>query len=290
MRHTYRATRDILSFGQPRIGVTRGDLLLVGGGTVRIREKEYVVPTIDDVIKLGWLVLVEEETSLVLAPPTLPAVLAPLDTAAPTKAEPPKRISFASPEAKELSGRRPPADQPHVWGSGNKDAPEWLNSADGSRQCRVCGVTERPGLIRADRTRGDGSQQFHYVDAYNNAITSLEPLSCPVYLGDPGSAAAVAKEHVRRVRGRVDVVEGAIDEVQARLDQLEADNAFFRNQLLERPILDAAMVAEALLLIASRSGATPQLADRIRGLLPEAAEDVLVPVLELVPITKSEDD
>lgn len=318
---TYRATKDI-SLGQLRRGLRAGDLVEFDGTTTRVDGKDHRISTMDAVIQNKWLVPVGappvEEHALTVMGVNLPAVVdvavepvkTPRKPQEPNHAPPARedqaldtrgeKIGYASPAARAASGKRPAPSQQHVWGGGSTTAaPDWLN-ADGGRVCRVCGVTElRPGdLIRADRKRGDGSQQIHYRDAHGNQITSFEELSCPTYLGDPGSAAAIAKDQVRKVRGRVDDVEDQLETVDERLAQLESDNGFFRQRLLEQPVLDATMVAEALLLIASgRVGGKNVLAERVRALLPDYGEivpDILRPVLdaeivEAAPV-KSTDD
>lgn len=321
---SYRATRQI-NLGQLRRTLQPGDLVEFDGRTTRIAGQAHVVGTMDAIIKEGWLVPVDADpvgTSLAVAPAQLPSVAA--QEAAPEVAKVPRKpqvpnhvsparedqelnkrgekISYASPEARAASGKRPAPSQKHVWNTGGV-SPDWLNNLDGGRTCKVCGVTERSDLIRADRQRADGSQQYHYVDAHGNAIVSFEEMSCPTYLGDPGSAAAYAKDQVRKVRGRVDDVEdkldtvdGHLESVDERLARLEADNDFFRQRLIEQPVLDAEMVAEALLIIAAkaRPDGRTALAERVRALLPAPALDpeVLRPVLDeiLVEAEVVEDD
>lgn len=279
---TFRATKDI-SLGQLRRVLRAGDLVEFDGTTTRVDGREYRVPVMDAVIANKWLVpnVPMEEAALILsAPAQLP--VAPTPTAALVPPEERnvqgERIPFASPEAKAANGKRAKANTPHVWIADDFGSP--------NRLCCVCGVTERRDLIRADRKRGDGTQQIHYVDAHGNAIVALEEFGCPVYLGDPGSAAAYAKDQVRKVRDRVDGVEEHIESVEERLARVEADNEFFRQRLLERPTLDAEMVAEALLIIAARGGQAPALTERVQALLPPAmdATDLLRPVFEAEPV------
>lgn len=316
---TYRATKDI-SLGQLRRGLRAGDLVEFDGTTTRVDGKDHRISTMDAVIQNKWLVPVGappvEEHALTVMGVNLPAVVdvAPEPVKTPRKPQEPnhaspakedqaldkrgEKIVYASPAARAASGKRPAPSQQHVWGGGGSNAPDWLNNLDGGRTCRVCGVTERVDLIRADRKRADGSQQIHYTDAHGNNIVSFEELACPTYLGDPGSAAAYAKDQVRKVRGRVDDVEDQLETVDERLARLESDNDFFRQRLLEQPVLDATMVAEALLLIASgRVGGKNVLAERVRALLPDYGEivpDILRPVLdaeivEAVPVKAADD-
>jgi hypothetical protein len=97
----------------------------------------------------------------------------------------------------------------------------------------------------------------HYTDVHGNTVSTFEELSCPVYLGDPGSAAATAKEHVRRVKGRVDVVEDQVDSIEDRLARLEAENAELRAELDRKP--DAEEVVEFLTEVARAAIAARQL-------------------------------
>lgn len=289
---SYRATRSI-NLGQIREDLRPGDIIDFDGVLTRVRGKEHRIANTGVLIMSGWLVPADAPLVPVMTPPPPPPAPAPSGPAKPEERHP--VLASMSPEAKEADGKRPKANQQHVWGGG-PNSPDWLNSLDsGGRTCRVCGVTENPSLIRADRMRGNGKQQFHYVDAHGNAITSFEELSCPTYLGDPGSAAAIAKEHVRRVRGRVDEIDGKLETVDDRLDKLEADNEFLRQRLLEQPILDANMVAEALLIIAQKARPDGQnaLVEKVRALLPAPLwdADALHPVLEaeLVEVRRDED-
>lgn len=272
---TYRVTKD-LSLGQIRRVFQVGETIEFNGSMTRINGVEHRISTIDLIINNKWLVPVYEETAITIAAPQLPAVVIekPVE-----KTEPLVRIPFASKEAKEADGVRPVANKPHVWSGGGVG--DWLNSEDGP-VCKVCGVTKLTNLIRADRTRGDGKQQHLYRDATGNLLTSLEELSCPTYIGDPGSAAALAKEHVRRVRGRVDEIDGKLETVDDRLTRLEEDNEFLRQRLIDQPVLNAEMVAEALLIIASKANAAPKIAERIRMLLLPTIEkeEILSPLLE----------
>jgi hypothetical protein len=279
---TYRATRDI-TIGQLRRTLRAGEEVRFDGTSTCVFGQTHIIPTMDAIIESKWLVPVDAGAALVVSAPSLPAV-----TAEPVVSQPPalniqgEPIPFASPQAARASGVRPAANQKHVWDSGSPNTPSWLNNMDG-RTCVICGVTERSNLIRADRKRGDGTQQFHYTDAHGNAIVALEELSCPTYLGDPGSAAAYAKDQVRKVRGRVDTVEEHLGTVDDRLNQLQADNDFFRQRILEMPRLNAEMVADALVILATRQDVTPQLAEQIRLLLPAPplVEPELVPRVEV---------
>lgn len=290
---SYRATRDI-SLGQLRRTIRAGDVIEFDGATTRVDGRDFRISTMDTIIANKWLVPRDEVagTAITVSAPALPAL--PVEPSIPLP--PPKgelnqqgeRIPWASAQAKAANGTRPAANQKHVWDSGNPNSPGWLNNTEG-RTCVICGVTELwpSKLIRADRARADGSQQIHYVDAHGQAITALEELSCPTYLGDPGSAAAYAKDQVRKVRGRVDTVEEHLGTVDERLNQLQADNEFFRQRILETPRLNAEMVADALVILATRQGQTPQLAEQLRILLlpaPTLADEVLVPEGEKVMV------
>ena len=304
---TYRATKD-LSLGQLRKGLRAGDLVEFDGVTTRVHGQDHRISTLDAVIQKGWLVPLQPPvqspvgTSLAVGlSQSLAAVVGASEAVvfesmpapkAPRKPQEPNHASpaipgqdldthgnttpFGSPEAARASGKRPMPDQKHVWDTG------WLNHPNGEKTCKVCGVTEEVGTIRADRVRGNGGKTINYRDMHGNAINAFEELSCPVYLGDAGSAAAYAKDQVRKVRGRVDDVEDQMDAVGERLAQLEADNEFFRNRLLSQPVLDAQMVAEALLIIAGQSG-TNRIAEKVRAMIGMDA-DILRPVLEAEPI------
>jgi hypothetical protein len=303
----YRVTKD-LSLGQLRRTLRAGDILEFDGTTTRVDGRDHRISTMDAIIGNKWLVLDEESTAISVpehapparvAPPELPVVplpeLPPLPRVDPPRA--PKvqeldirgeRIPWASDAARAANGVRPKANQKHVWGDGTAGAPAWLNGGEkGERTCVVCGVTERTLDMRVDRKRADGSQQIHYTDAHGNKIVALEELGCPTYVGDPSSAAAYAKDQVRKVRGQVDDVVAYLGTVDARLAQLEADNDFLRQRLIDRPVLTAEVVAEALLLLAERSGQAPQLSERVRALLPDAldlGDDVLRPLIEAEPV------
>ena len=127
----------------------------------------------------------------------------------------------------KATGVKPHYDVPHDFGS-LSNQPDWLNDNGGqTNTCRVCGVTERRDLIRADRK----GMNYHYSDAYGVQITSMVPLSCPTFLGDPNGAIAEAKQRVRKH----DVM---LETVDARLDRLEADNLYLREQLEAKIQLD----------------------------------------------------
>lgn len=315
---SYRATRQI-NLGQLRHTLQPGDVVEFDGRTTRIGGKDHTVPTTDGIIQAGWLVpltpVATEPAPLAVAVPGAampqPVEKAPRKPQEASYATPPRedqgldkggnKINYASPEARAASGKRPNPDQKHVWNTAGP-APDWLNNLDGGRTCKVCGVKERTDLIRADRMRGDGTQQFHYTDAHGNNIVAFEELSCPTYLGDPGSAAAYAKDQVRKVRGRVDDAEDKLDDhdskfetVDERLARLEADNDFLRRRILETPVLDAQMIAEALLILANRArpDGSHLLGEKVRALLPAPALDInaLRPVLdELVLEVVPEED
>ena len=265
----YRATREI-SLGQLRLTLRVGDVVEFNGTSTRVGGREHVISTMDAIIENKWLVPLEGDggTALTVSAPA-PLMVPSADPVPPPKVEVNKqgeRIPWASSQAQTANGTRPAANQKHVWDSGSPNSPDWLNNTDG-RTCVICGVTElfAGKLILVDRKRADGSQQIHYVDAHGQKIVALEELSCPTYLGDPGSAAAYAKDQVRKVRGRVDTVEEHLGTVDDRLNQLQADNEFFRQRLLEAPRLDSGMVVEALkTLLMSQE---PKLIEQFRTLL-----------------------
>lgn len=151
---------------------------------------------------------------------------------------------------KQLPGPRtkPSAPEPkkHVWDS------DWLNNPYGSKTCRVCGVTwvgggrnnHLTGNVRADRMQVDDEGKkkepmYQYIDIHGKRVNSFKELSCPIWIGDPASAAAQAKEGVRNVKGRVGVVEERMETVEDRLDRLEAENAALRDDLDRKQEIDA---------------------------------------------------
>lgn len=236
----YRATRTF-NIGDIRQEIPRGEIVQVepDGVGCFIRGKHYRVQLLGSMISGGFLAKVDEDEAQLPAvrTPLLPTVGAPVPKPEELNAQGGK-IPFASPEAKVASGIRPVANKPHVW-----DSADWLNSMGGVT-CKVCGVTKVSDVIRADRMRGDGTQQHHYRDAHGNNITSFEELSCPTYLGDPGSAAALAKEHVRRVRGRVDDVEVRVETIEERLTRLESENVVLRDMLADQDALAEIVLAK----------------------------------------------
>lgn len=281
----YQAIRPI-HFGQIRRSLQVGEVIGFDGRTTHIAGQAHVIPTMDTIIKKGWLVPVEGPKNA-LAPITEIPLIEPHPTVSDPQA---KQIPYATPETRAAAGKRSTAVQQHVWITG-----DWLNNMDGSRTCKVCGVTQRTDITRADRQRGDGSQQFHYTDAHMNTFMSLEELSCPTYLGDPGSAAAYAKDQVRKVRGRVDDVEEHLETMGVRLSKIESDNEFLRQRILQQPVIDATMLAEAILIIASKGRIDnhPALDEQIQALLPAPIPDLdeLWPVAEaiVVPTTTTQE-
>ncbi len=268
----YRAVKDI-TLGSPRGTIKQGTLVEYAGDKVFVYGEWVLIPTIDLIIDKKWLVPTQQELALSIPPAE---AVAP-ETPAPAE---PERIPYNSPETATRNGKAPKADAQHVW---DTRPTAFLNNTDGP-VCVICGVTKLTGFIRADRLRGDGSQQHQYRDAMGNLITTLEELSCPTYLGDPGSAAATAKDQVRKVRGRVDHVEGRLETVDERLERLEEDNEFLRNRLLNQPVLDAEMVADALTIIAQRTQGLPVLEEKVRALLaPILDVDDLV-ILDKEPV------
>lgn len=125
-----------------------------------------------------------------------------------------------------------PADRvPHDFGGndGKNGQPDWLNdgSLGGGAVCKVCGVSVRTDLVRADRK----GMKYHYVDAYGIALTSMVELFCPTFLGDVPGAVGEAKQRVRHLDVQMETVHD-------RLDRLEADNQYLREQLEAKIQLD----------------------------------------------------
>ena len=140
----------------------------------------------------------------------------------------------------------------HQWDTG------WLNHSPGEATCKVCGARRVTTLIRADRQMPNGKQLYHYEDCHGNRISTFEELSCPIYIGDPGSAAATAKEGVRKVKHRVSGVETRVDTVEARLARLEAENEILREQIARGPLIDAITLIEGLRELAKGIKESPQ--------------------------------
>lgn len=121
--------------------------------------------------------------------------------------------------------------KPHKWGR----ACSWEASQE--RDCLVCGVTETPGIIRADmedpsgKQTGKKSRLYHYRDASGKTISSLVPLLCPVYIGDVNGAVAESKQRIRDVTGRVGTVEGQVESLDARVERLEQENEDLKAQV-----------------------------------------------------------
>lgn len=130
-------------------------------------------------------------------------------------------------------------------GSGSDDtadkAHRWTNSAwdsSGEKTCGVCGLTETPGVTRADMEDPSGmrtgkkSRLYHYRDAAGVTMSSLIPLtSCPTYIGQMGGAVGETKQRLRGVTTRVGTVEGRVDSVEDRMTRLEEENRNLREQV-----------------------------------------------------------
>jgi len=133
----------------------------------------------------------------------------------------------------QATGVKPHPETQHDWGNDpqdprNKNFPDWLNDNGGQQKtCRVCGVTERRDLIRVDRK----GMNYHYVDAYGIAITSLVPLNCPTFLGDVPGAVAEAK-------GRIRNLDTQMEQVHYRMEALEQQNMQLQAQLDAKIQLD----------------------------------------------------
>lgn len=237
---SYKAVRAF-HIGQIRLDVKLGDVLLFDGVNTQIAGTTFTIPLVEKVIKAGWLTVIPTNFALTVAASQAAEkqiVRSDKDAA-----------QFIHPEAKAADGVRPQAGKQHVW-----DTADWLNSEDGFT-CKVCGATKlhEGSFIRLDLKRGNGKQLIHYRDAHGREISSHTELSCPIWVGDVTSTLAQTKEVVRNVRSQVDVVEGRVGGVEARLEttedrllRLEAENELLQQQLIEKPIIDATQVAEAL--------------------------------------------
>jgi len=155
----------------------------------------------------------------------------------------------------------------HVW-----EAYDWLNNTDGSRVCRVCGVTEvTNAVIRVDRV----GLPFHYRDAHGVAFSSMVEIPCPAYVGDTAGAVAEAKMRVRDVTHRVTGVEDRVESVEDRLARLEAENEELRAQVSEvgQQAGDAATLLRTLVKMAEEARRTRQI-----GMVNVRGQDFRVPL------------
>lgn len=192
----------------------------------------------------------------------------------------------------------PPAPKKHSWEDPhrgiNKAAPDWLNGIEltGERQCEYCGCSER-ALIRPDRKGMD----YHYTDAYGEQITSLVPLSCPVFIGDTNGAVGETKERLRGVTGRVGCLEERTESVEERLERLEAENAEMKAQLAQYPMDVTDMVdwlAQQVQTKVEEQVAKALASVQVRA-LPPAQPNPFIDVIplaerELVPLRAEEEE
>lgn len=154
----------------------------------------------------------------------------------------------------------------HVWES------DWLNNPDGSRVCRVCGVTEvTNAVIRVDRV----GMPFHYRDAHGVAFSSMVEIPCPAYVGDTAGAVAEAKMRVRDVTHRVTGVEDRVESVEDRLARLEVENEDLRAQVsaVGQQAGDAATLLRTLVKMAEEARRTRQI-----GMVNVRGQDFRVPL------------
>lgn len=142
--------------------------------------------------------------------------------------------------------QEPTEEKAHVWEGG------W--SSDGSMSCKVCGVTLRPNVIMA----GNSGLNYHYTDAFNKQISSLVPLSCPVFIGDTNGAVAEVKERSRKLKGQVTVVEGRVDSVEERLARLERENEALRAEVAAKTNIDVTALVNWLSEMVAQSAAMNQ--------------------------------
>ena len=139
----------------------------------------------------------------------------------------------------KATGNKPAANVPHQWGNGPGGQPDWLNDS-GGRTCRVCGVSERTDLIRADRK----GMKYHYVDAYGVQMTSMVQLYCPTFIGDTNGTLAETK-------GRVRNLDCQMETIDSRLERLERDNIYLREQLEAKIQLDVTGLVDWLSQVAA---------------------------------------
>lgn len=257
----YRATRTF-HIGQIRSDIAKDTVVWVKGLTLQINGTEHHVEMLPKILVAGWLAPTEVQPQL------------PVQYEEPSPQEPNTTIPFASKEAAKVDGQKVAPLRQHVWESG------WLNGDDGPT-CKVCGVTLLTQVIRADRQRGNGSQQYHYRDALNNLVTSPTELSCPVFLGDPGSAAIQTKEVVRNVKHQVEGIDIRVESVEERLGRLEAENELLQQQLAARPVIDAQQVAAAFMDMLVQRAAQIKTGEGDTKYLP-------LPVLDISDITEIE--
>lgn len=174
-------------------------------------------------------------------------------------------------------------------------AHEWLSdpwSSSPSKTCRVCGVTERLDLVRADRK----GLKYNYVDAHGVTMSSMNELPCPLYIGDVGGTLADTKVRVRRLDGHLDQTDDRVAKLEKRLEQLEGDNADLRQQI-ERGVeinLDGLVAWLQQMANLNAQAKLPTVPVRIAGLayeVPKPVSDLLTRVSAVKVIdSESEDD
>lgn len=237
-----------------------------------------------------------EGTSLAVQVPVSTGTLAPLPPLPPSDrltVIPEAKFDVATEKVPEATGNKPAPFVEHQWGAskGTPPAarqPDWLNDGsldggNGGRTCAVCGVTERTRLIRADRKGMD----YHYVDAYGVAMSSLVPLGCPTFLGDVAGAAAETKQRVRNLDAQHETMD-------ARMTRLEQDNAYLRAKLEEKITVDVTGLVEWLAQVAalSNQAGLPSLPVSVAGLsyeVPKPVADMIIDVAAVpVPVKDEE--
>lgn len=155
---------------------------------------------------------------------------------------------------KALSGDVPdelPHLKEHIWEGSTRGQPAWVNSFNGDRTCTVCGCTllSEGAVVNADRQLTSG-RRYVYRDVLNKTVTSFQPLSCPVFVGDAASAAAQAKETARETKIETAKTQKALNAVEARIVQLEQENKALREQVGTVTQIDLTMLAQKLLELA----------------------------------------
>ena len=180
---------------------------------------------------------------------------------------------------KTPGGKENIGDKPHQWKS------DWLNHPNGGATCRVCGCTKRTDLVRADRSRPrEKTQLNHYVDAAGNAISTFEELSCPVWIGDPGSAVAQAKEGVRKVKGRVGDVEDKVESLEDRMARLEAENEALKAEVARKQGVDVTILMGWLTELAQQAARSRSIeAVEARGVQYQVPRQI-VDVIDIVSL------
>jgi hypothetical protein len=176
--------------------------------------------------------------------------------------------------------------------------------------CGVCGVelvsggtslkggNTVVGSIQADQA----GLEYVYRDAGGLIITSFEPLSCPIFIGNKpgnmGGAIMESREKIRNLARGAHQTTYRVETLEQRVDRLERENAVLR-EAVSQPI-DASAIVEFLadmVVAAARAKVqnVPVLIEGTQYALPEPVARVIIdvaaqPERERVPITRKKED